>query len=144
MSRFFYGASSVVPKGCSSTVQNGVGVLRNLAAIKDVKNRILEWALIPAGVVPGVVFNNLGLLGWLPIVANFQYSVFRFREYEKALKLSFIISMLMFAVFNGAIMNYVGIASCVIIAVITAVSVLKAAKRKDPEALKETASDPEE
>ena len=146
VSQFFYGASSIVLKGYSSTVQNGVGVLRNVAAIKDVKNRILEWALILAGVVLGIVFNNLGLLGWLPIVANFQYSVsvFRFRENEKALKLSFIISMLMFAVFNGVIMNYVGVASCTIISVITAVSIYRAAKRKDPEALKETASDPEE
>ena len=42
----------------------------------------MEWALIAAGVVLGVVFNNRGLAGWLPIVGNLEYSlaVFRFRD----------------------------------------------------------------
>jgi hypothetical protein len=32
--------------------------LRNLAAMKNVKSRVIEWSLILLGVVPGIVFNN--------------------------------------------------------------------------------------
>lgn len=127
VSQFFYGASSIVLQGYSSTAQNIVAVFRNFAAAKNVKSRVLEWILIVAGVVLGVVLNNRGLLGLLPIVANLEYSiaVFRFKDNQKALKLSFILNMIMYAAFSLVIMNYVGVASCSVIAVTTAVSLIK-------------------
>lgn len=130
VSQLFYGASSVVLKGYSSTVQNVVAVFRNLAAMKNVKSRVVEWSLILAGVILGVVFNNRGLLGWLPIIANLEYSVavFRFRENEKALKIAFIVNMIMYAVFSAVILNYVGVVSCAVIAVTTAFSLIRAKK----------------
>ena len=127
VSQFFYGASSIVLQGYSSTAQNIVAVFRNFAAAKNVKSRVLEWILIVAGVVLRVVLNNRGLLGLLPIVANLEYSiaVFRFKDNQKALKLSFILNMIMYAAFSLVIMNYVGVASCSVIAVTTAVSLIK-------------------
>ena len=128
VSQFFYAASSIVLKGYSSTAQNVVAVFRNFAAMKNVKSKVLEWGLILAGVVLGIAFNNRGILGWLPIVANLEYSisVFKLKDNENALKLAFIINMVMYAVFNLAIMNYVGTVSCSVIAVTTAVSLIKA------------------
>ena len=41
ISQFFYGAGSFVLKGYSSTAQNVVSVLRNLAAMKNVKGTLL-------------------------------------------------------------------------------------------------------
>ena len=130
VSHSFYGASSIVLKGYSSTVQNVVAVFRNLAAMKNIKSKVLEWILILAGVVLGIVFNNRGLLGWLPIIANLEYSicVFKFKENEKALKLAFIINMVMYAVFSVVIMNYVGTISCSVIAITTAISLIKSSK----------------
>lgn len=127
VSQFFYAASSVVLKGYSSTAQNAVAVFRNLTAMKKVKSRVLEWILILAGVVLGVLFNNRGLLGWLPIVANLEYSVavFRLRDREKTLKLAFVANAVMYAVFNGVILNYVGVVSCAVVAVTTAVSLIR-------------------
>ena len=118
-------------KGYSSTAQNIVAVFRNLAAMKNVKSKVLEWGLILAGVVLGAAFNNRGLLGWLPIIANLEYSVavFRLKENEKALKLAFIVNMIMYAVFSAIILNYVGVLSCVVIAVTTAVSLSRTGRR---------------
>ena len=132
VSQFFYGASSIVLKGYSSTAQNLVAVFRNFAAMKNVKSKVLEWSLILAGVVLGIVFNNRGLLGWLPIVANLEYSiaVFKLKDNEKALKLAFIVNMVMYAIFSLVIMNYVGTLSCTVIAVTTAVSLIRAKKEQ--------------
>lgn len=131
ISQLFYGAGSIILKGYSSTVQNAVAILRNLAAMKNVKSKVIEWVLILLGVVLGIVFNNRGLLGLLPVAANLEYSaaMFRFKENEKGLKLSFILNMLMYGVFNGIIKNYVGAAACAVVAVTTAVSLIKAARR---------------
>ena len=136
ISQLFYGASSIVLKGYSSTAQNAVAIFRNFAAMKNVKSKVIEWTLILAGVVLGFVFNNRGLLGWLPVIANLEYSVavFRFRDNEKALKISFIINMIMYAVFSAVILNYVGVVSCSVIAVTTAVSLFRTAgkARQEP------------
>ena len=133
VSQFFYAASSIALKGYSSTAQNVVAVFRNLAAMKNVKSKVLEWALILAGVALGIAFNNRGLLGWLPIIANLEYSisVFRLKDNEMALKLAFIVNMIMYAVFSVVIMNYVGAVSCTVIAVTTALSLLRMNKGAD-------------
>ena len=133
VSQFFYAASSIALKGYSSTAQNVVAVFRNLAAMKNVKSKVLEWALILAGVALGIAFNNRGLLGWLPIIANLEYSisVFRLKDNERALKLAFIVNMIMYAVFSMVIMNYVGAVSCTVIAVTTALSLLRMNKGAD-------------
>ena len=127
ISQFFYGAGSFVLKGYSSTAQNVVSVLRNLAAMKNVKSKAVEWGLILLGVVLGAAFNNRGLIGWLPVIANLEYSVavFRLKDSERGLKLAFLINAVMFAVFNLSIMNYVGAIGSLSGIVITAVSLLR-------------------
>lgn len=132
VSQFFYGASSIVLKGYSALAQNVVAVFRNLASMKNVKSKALEWVLILSGVVLGVVLNNRGLLGWLPIIANFEYSVavFRFKDNGKALKIAFIINAVMFGIFNVFLMNYVGAVSCTIIAITTFIAIIKESKEE--------------
>ena len=133
VSQFFYAASSIVLKAYSSTVQNVVAIFRNYAAMKNVKSKALEWGLVLAGVVLGIAFNNRGILGWLPIIANLEYSisVFKFKDNEKALKLAFIINMIMYAVFSWVIMNYVGVVSCTVIAITTAISLIRVKDETD-------------
>lgn len=130
LSQFFYAAGSIILKGYSSTAQNVVAVLRNLAAMKNIKSKVIEWTLIVLGVVLGVIFNNRGLVGWLPIVANLEYSlaVFRFQN-ERGIKIALIINMLMFTVFSGFINNYVGIIGNTVVAVTTAASLIKEKKK---------------
>ena len=95
--------------------------------MKNVKSKALEWGLILAGVALGAAFNNRGLLGWLPIVANLEYfiAVFSFKDNEWALKLAFIVNMAMYAAFSLVILNYAGAFSCTVIAVTTAISLFR-------------------
>ena len=83
--------------------------------------------MIAVGVVLGVLFNNRGLLGWLPIVANFEYAVsmFKFKDNEKGLKSAFAINMTMYSIFNFFIQNYVGGFTNMFTAITTAVSLIK-------------------
>ncbi len=132
-SQIFYGTGAFILKGYSAMVQNVVAVFRNFAAMKNVKSKFLEWTLVFAGVVFGVIFNNRGLLGYLPIVANFQYSVsiFRFKDNERALKISFFITSVMFSIFSVVISNYVGIVSNAVVAVTTLLSVIREGKKEE-------------
>ncbi len=127
ISQLFYGAGTILLKGYSSTVQNAVAILRNLVAMRKIQNRAVEWILILLGVVLGAVFNNRGLIGWLPIVANLEYSVamFRFVDSERNLKLAFLLNALMYSAFSLIIRNYVGVASNIFVAVSTAVFLIR-------------------
>ena len=132
LSQVIYGISTVVLGGYSAAVQNVVSILRNLVAIRGIRSKVLEWILVALGVVLGLALNNLGFMGLLPVVANFQYTlaVFRFQDNERALKVSFFFAVVMYAVFNIAIYNVVGVICNSVVAVTTAVYLLKGNKKK--------------
>ena len=147
VSQVFYAAGSIILGGYSSTAQNVVAVLRNFAAIKNLKHKIIEWILIALGVVLGIVgiilnHNMNGWLDWLPIAANLEYSiaVFQLKNSERGLKCAFILNMVLFAIFNFAICNYIGGASCIVVAVTTLVALIRAMRKTDAEPLSESAS----
>ena len=127
LSQMFYCVGTIVLKGYSGAVQNIVSILRNLVAIRKIESKVLEWSLVTLGVVLGLWFNNLGFMGLLPVVANLQYTIaiFRFRDNETALKISFLISIGMFALFNLVIYNAVGFLANSVVCITTAVSLFK-------------------
>jgi hypothetical protein len=132
LSQVFYLTGTVFLKGYSGTVQNALSIVRNLVAIRQINSKVLEWTLVFLGVALGIWFNNIGFVGLFPVIANLQYTlcVFRFKDNETALKWSFMICIAMFAVFNLFIQNYVGFGSNAVVAIATAISLLrkKAAK----------------
>lgn len=122
ISQVIYCIGAIVLRGYSAAVQNAVSVLRNLIAIRGQTPRWLQWTLVALGVVLGLLFNNLGLLGLLPVVANLEYSlaVFRFQDRERPLKFAFLVSIGLYGIFNLFIRNYVGFLTNTAVAVSTA------------------------
>ena len=130
VSQGIYLLCGVVLKGYSASVQNAVSILRNIAAIRKIKSKTLEWVFVALGVVLGIVFNNRSWIGLLPVIGNLQYTlaVFRFQNDERKLKLFFLISIAAFIGFNFAIQNYVGVAADSIVMITTVIALLKTSK----------------
>ena len=65
--------------------------------------------------------DDRGFVGLLPVIANLEYSlaVFRFRNNERALKKAFLVSVFLFTIFHGFILNFVGVIANVILFVMT-------------------------
>ena len=127
LSQLIYCTGTILLKGYSGAVQNVVSILRNFVAIRKISSPLIEWILVLLGVVLGLIFNNLGLMGLLPVIANLQYTlaVFKFKDHERALKISFAICIGLFAIFNCAIFNFVGVASNLVVLVTTLVMIFK-------------------
>ena len=132
ISQIVYFIGTIALKGYSSAVQNMVSVLRNLAAIRGIKSKILEWTLFALGIVFGIAFNNLGVVGYLPVIANAQYTlvVFRSDPEGRILKISFTFAVFLFTIFNFAIQNYVGGISNLVVSVTTCIFLIRDKKPK--------------
>lgn len=129
----FYFACAIFLKGYSGAVQNAMSIVRNFVAMgKKKSSKWMEWTLIAGGVVLGVVFNNRGLAGWLPIVGNLEYSlaVFRFRDDQRMLKVALIVSLLIFIAFNLVIGNIVGTVADSVVVVTTLADLWRTREKK--------------
>lgn len=135
VSQLFYFTGTMILGGYSACVQNVVSILRNLAAIRGVKKKWIEWTLVGLGVVFGVWFNTLGVVGLLPVLANLEYTlaVFRFSDNERALKLAFLVNAILFAVFNAVIWNFVGVLSDTVVFISLIVYFIRNRKSKGSE-----------
>lgn len=122
-----YFISAMFLRGYSAAVQNVVSILRNFVAICNGKSKALEWILTAAGVVLGLVFNNRGILGLLPVLGNLEYTVaiFRFKDNGRAIKISFVICVALYVVYNFAISNFVGAVADTIVIATTLAALVK-------------------
>ena len=133
-SQAIYFIGTIILKGYSGAVQNVMSILRNLLALSGKNSKVLEWGLSLLGVVLGIAFNNIGIMGYMPILANLQYTlvVFRFKKNERAIKISFMIAALMFSLFSLAIQNYVGVVTNLTVMVTTGIFLLRSYKDNKP------------
>lgn len=134
ISQILYLLGAVALKGYSAAVQNAVSVLRNVCAIRKWNSKVLEWAFVIVALVLGLLFNNLGFMGLLPVIANLQYSlcVFRYRDNERALKISFVFCTIAFSIFNAVIQNYVGTVANLVVMVTLILYLVKNKKPANP------------
>ena len=132
VSQLIYCIGSILLKGYSAAVQNGVSVFRNLFAVSGKESKLMEWAFVILGVVLGLYLNNRGIFGWLPVIANLEYSlaVFRFKDNEWALKLAFFISIVLYTMFCFVILNFVGIVTNTVVLITTGIFLVKGRKKK--------------
>ena len=130
ISQVFYVFGSIVLKGYSAAVQNAVSIFRNVAAIKGIESKLIQWLLVIAGVVLGIAFNNRGAIGLLPVIGNLEYSiaVFKFKDNERALKIAFLIVVALYTAFNAVIFNFVGAVSNIVVVISTLIFLIKERK----------------
>lgn len=128
----FYALCSIVLKGYSAAVQNGICIARNVAAAFNITGKAVEWCFVVLAVALGLVFNNLGWLGILPVVANLIYAlaVVLTRERELVLKTAFLINIACYIVFNVMISNLVGAIFNVVLFVSTLLFMVRSIRSK--------------
>ena len=127
LSQSIYTVAALALKGYSGAVQNVVGIIRNIVAISGKTFKGADWVFAGLGVVFGLYFNNLGVVGLLPVLAGLEYSlaVFRFQNNERALKVAFTVMNLLFTIYNCFVYNVVGAISSAVVVVSTIAYLVK-------------------
>lgn len=83
----FYIFASIVLGSYAGISTNLVCLLRNVIAYKDKLTRPLMWLLVVLCVVSGLYVNNLGVIGYFPILASGSYTVFLYVAKDKQMML---------------------------------------------------------
>ena len=68
--------SNLILGGITGAIINALGLIRNILCYKEKLNKMAQIILIILSILLGVYFNNLALIGLLPIISNVVYIVF--------------------------------------------------------------------
>ncbi|MBR4471674.1 MAG: YgjV family protein [Erysipelotrichaceae bacterium] len=103
--------ASYLLKGYGAIVMDVIGITRNLLSINGIASRWLTYLFISAAIIFGILFNNKGLLGYLPIVANVSQSLIIINRKSTARQIRFVCAFSSFcwAIYNFAIKGYAGV-----------------------------------
>ena len=103
--------ASYLLKGYGAIVMDVIGITRNLLSINNIASRWLTYFFISAAIVFGLLFNNKGFLGILPILANVSTSLIIIDRRSTARQVRFVCAFSSFcwAIYNFAIKGYAGV-----------------------------------
>ena len=98
--------SNLILGGITGAIINALGLIRNILCYKEKLNKIAQIILIILSILLGVYFNNLALIGFLPIISNVVYIVFMNIKDVIKFKYLIIFTMTMWLVYDIYIMSY--------------------------------------
>ncbi len=129
---FFLLLSDFVLKGYSGAIQDSVGLIRNIIILAGKNSKVISVLLVIAGVVPGIIFNNHGVLGILPVFANFEFACVTLypKSNETMMKGAICVSTLCWAVYCFVIKNYVSTCVNIVTATSALIFVVKSLLKK--------------
>ena len=100
------GISNLILGGITAFVANMLSVVRNVYSLRCSFTLPVKLLFITAQIIIAVPFNELGLLGWLPIIAAVSFTMFLDVEDEIMLKLVIIFGSVMWLIFDLSLRNY--------------------------------------
>lgn len=111
VSHFFFALSGIIIKGYSGAVQDGIGCLRNILIVTEKNNIYTKVFLVSFAIIFGLIFNNRGWVGVLPVLGTFQYTLVSTIKHinNNKIQLSIIVNAILMIVYSICIMNYVNI-----------------------------------
>ena len=105
------GVASYLLKGYGAIVMDVIGITRNVLSINNISSRYLTYIFIGAAIVFGIIFNNKGVLGYLPIIANVSQSlvIINRRSTARQVRLICAFSSFCWGIYNLVIKGYAGV-----------------------------------
>ena len=99
--------SNLVLGGLTGAIVNGLNVIRNILEYKE-KLGLKEKIIISViSIIFGVIFNNLGLIGYLPLISSLLYLwLMKVKDVIK-FKFLIIITLMLWMIYDISIKSYV-------------------------------------
>lgn len=106
--------------GFSGASANGIATVRNLLKAQGRFTGAIVWVTLVAQVAIGVLVNNRGLLGLLPVAATVEYTLaVALTGGVRAVKLALLANLLMWATYGALIGDWVGLSKSAFLMLLT-------------------------
>lgn len=118
--------------GYSGMIINILGLVRNFLTLKNKMTKKVQFVLCILMFVIGIVVNNRGILGILPIIASIEYTIMACRNKStvKIVKYALLINMIMWSIYDFIIKSYPTFIMDIIISLICIKSIVEINKNK--------------
>jgi len=102
-----FAISDLILGGYTGTIVNLISLVRNYLCYKDKLTKINKIILILSCTVFSLLFNNLGLLGLLPLISTVVFTCFMDVKNTIKLKLLIIFTMVLWFIYDIFIHSYI-------------------------------------
>lgn len=103
---FMFVISNILLKGITGVIINALSLVRNVLTYKRKLTKLLKYSLLILIVVLSIVFNNLGIVGYLPLIGTVVFTIFIDSKDNFKFRLSLTFSVFMWLIYDVYIMSY--------------------------------------
>lgn len=103
---FMFVISNILLKGITGVIINALSLVRNILTYKRKLTKLLKYGLLTLIVVLSIIFNNLGIIGYLPLIGTVVFTIFIDSKDNFKFRLSLTFSVFMWLIYDVYIMSY--------------------------------------
>lgn len=119
-------SSNLVLHAYAALASNSIGLVRNFLAYKGKLSRNITYTLFVLTIVLGVWNNNLGLIGWLPIIASSSYTICMYTtKNDQQMRWALVPNLTMWVIHDLYVQAYPGAVINTILSIWTAIQIYK-------------------
>lgn len=108
-----------------------VCLIRNCLSYMNKLTKNITLVLLVLSVIVGVYANNLGIIGWLPIIASASYTICIYlTKNEQQMRYALVINMILWFVHNLYVMAYPSAIANIVLCLWTAIQIIQENKRR--------------
>lgn len=128
------GIGNVLLKGYSGVIANAISIIRNIVCIKYTYKPSIKYLFVILQLVVTIIFNQEGLVGYLPVLAVGVYTLLIDQNNQVRFKYVVIISQAIWIIYDILILNFVDVVfgiSTIATNLYTAIKIQKENKKSD-------------
>ena len=120
-----FAISNLVLNGISGFIINSINFIRNIICYKDKLSLIVKILLSIISIVLIVYFNNLGLIGYLPLISALIYLWFMTINDVIKFKIVLIVSVILWLIYDFTIKSYTASLFDLITIIVSIISIIR-------------------
>ena len=122
--------SNLVLGGITGAIINLIGFIRNLLCYYDKYNNLEKIIITIVSIILTIVFNNLGIIGYLPLIAIVAYNLFMTTKNIYFFKYLILFTMVMWSIYDFTIKSYTSFAFDLFTIIANIISLLSLNKKR--------------
>ena len=102
----FYMIANFILGGITGAISNLIGIVRNILSYKEKLTKFIIISIILISIILTLMFNNLGIIGLLPLVNTIIYTLFINEKNPLKFKILLLLTFLLWFIYDITIKSY--------------------------------------